>query len=478
MDFYNNIASVLSKKNINLVVGDMYDFMEIWKQYYRGSVNDFHYYTAQLANGTTCKCERLTMNMPKKSCEDIAKLSWTEKTRIELSNKKATKRLWEVLDSKENSFTVNFPNSLEKGYALGNEGYVEYKKDGKTIIDYIDGDLIVPYKYTNKYIQGLITISTFIIEEKKKKTFYTHITYHEYDGKEYTRYNELYKSAKENELGKEIDFKTMFPEVENPYIVETKTPHFQVFKPNIANNLDPKSPMGISFFANSLDRFKSIDTKYDSFMNEFDLGRKRILVDSTTLKAKAEPTADGNVRYVSYFDKNDKVYVAVNGMEGQPAKEIDFTLRANEHIESINADLNWLSSNLGLGANFYKFDGNTVSSKTIKEVMSENSEAFRTMKHHQIIIDDVIYDMVQAICELEGIKTNSITITHDDSMIEDKESEKLQARQEVAQGVRSKKNYLMNIRCLNEQEAEDEMKQIELERMSNEQAYGFENVEE
>ena len=42
-------------------------------------------------------------------------------------------------------------------------------------------------------------------------------------------------------------------------------------------------------FANSLDRFKAIDLKYDSFMNEFDLGRKRILVDSTTLKAKVEP---------------------------------------------------------------------------------------------------------------------------------------------------------------------------------------------
>ena len=113
MELYNNIAETLCKKNINLVVGNIYDFQQIWKSWYRGSVNDFHYYTERV-NGKDCKKERLTMNMPKKICEDISKLLWTEKTRIELSNKKATERLWEVLDSKENSFTVNFPIFLEK----------------------------------------------------------------------------------------------------------------------------------------------------------------------------------------------------------------------------------------------------------------------------------------------------------------------------------------------------------------------------
>ena len=125
-------------------------------------------------------------------------------------------------------------------------------------------------------------------------------------------------------------------------------------------------------------------------MNEFELGRKRILVDPTTLKAKVDTSNPDNIKYVQYFDKNDKVYVAVEGMEKQPAKEVDFSLRAQEHIDSINAELNWLSSNVGLGSNFYKFDGKTVSGKTIKEVMSENSEAFRTKVHHQIIVDDVI----------------------------------------------------------------------------------------
>lgn len=66
MELYNNISSVLSKKNnVNLAVGDVYDYMQIWKEWYAGDVASFHHYTARLANGKTTKLERLTMNMPK-----------------------------------------------------------------------------------------------------------------------------------------------------------------------------------------------------------------------------------------------------------------------------------------------------------------------------------------------------------------------------------------------------------------------------
>ena len=42
---------------------------------------------------------------------------------------------------------------------------VEYKKNDKAIIDYIDGDVILPYKYTNSYINGLITVSRSALQE-------------------------------------------------------------------------------------------------------------------------------------------------------------------------------------------------------------------------------------------------------------------------------------------------------------------------
>lgn len=145
----------------------MYDLMALCKEWYRGDVNDFHHYKIQMANGTTKSVERATMNMAKKSCEDYSKLLWTEKTKIELNTTENTKKLWSVLDSRKNDFTVNFPKSIEKAFALGNAALVQYKDNGETIIDYIDGDLIMPYKYTNSYIYGVITISKFIEKERR-----------------------------------------------------------------------------------------------------------------------------------------------------------------------------------------------------------------------------------------------------------------------------------------------------------------------
>lgn len=480
MDFYNDIANTLSKKNINVTVGTIYDLMAIWKSWYRGSVNDFHYYTERI-NGTNVECERLTMNMPKKLCEDIAKLLWTEKTRIDLSNKNATKRLWEVLDSKENSFTVNLPIFIEKAMlALGNGATVEYKDENNhTIIDYIDGDVILPYKYTNSYINGMISVSRFIEKRGNKKIYYTHLTYHEFTGNLYIKYNELYRSNVDSSLGKEIDFNTAFPNVKESEVIKTLNPHFQLWKPNLANNFDTGSPMGISIFANSIDRFKSLDVKYDSFYNEFILGKKRIIVNQSAMKGKMETDENGNPRFVQYFDKNDKVYQALNldsDEMKEPIKEVDFTLRQAEHIESINADLNWLTENVGLGSNYYKFDGS--GTKTATEVISENSQAFRTKEHYQTIINNNVYDLVKAVCELEGIKTNKITITPDDSIIEDKNAEITRAQSEVAQGLKSKKSYLMETKGMSEEEAEEELARIQKEKVSNQEAFGFTDIGE
>lgn len=480
MNLYNNIANVLSKSGIKLAVGSMYDYMEMWKEWYAGDVQDFHHYSARLADGKIVSLERLTMNMPKKICEDVAKLLWTEKTEIQLESKGNSKALWKVLDNKTNNFSKNFPVFLEKVLALGNGVLIEYKDNGNTTIDYVPGDLFIPYKYTNSYIYGIITISRFTEienpddEPKSKTTYFTHITYHEYEDGKYKTKHELYKSNADNELGKEVEdgiFSEYYPNLKKEDEIETDVPYFQVVSLNLANNLDMSSPLSVSLFANSIDRFKSIDTKYDSFMNEFKLGKKRILVDSSTLKAKATPDEKGNIQYVRYFDTEDQVYVAVEGMEKQPAKEIDFSLRTNEHITAINSELNWLSDNVGLGTEWYQFNGSGV--KTATEVISENSKAFRTREHLLTGINDVVIDLVKAVCKLEGIESKDITITPDDSIIVDKNTERTMDLMEVQQGLMSKETYLKKNKGLSEKQAKDELAKIDSEKMSNQELFGF-----
>ena len=433
--------------------------MAIWRQWYRGNVNDFHYYNVKLANGTTTEKERKTMNMPKKVCEDFSNLLWSEKVEIKLDSKKNTEKLWKVLDSKENAFSINFPQFLEKEYALGTMVTVEYKKNDKTIIDYIEGDVILPYKYTNSYINGLITVSRSTEGTGSKQRFYTLLTYHEYDNGLYMKTNELYVSKDENTLGKEISFTDKYNRVKESEIIETENPRFQVWKLPIANNFDTSSPLGISILANQIDKFKAIDTKYDSLDHEFSSGRRRILIDRKAVKKKAEGVDDNNnIIYKSYFDADDDVYVAIEGMEDQPIKDINFDLRTQQHIEGINADLKYLSAGLRLGNDFYSFDKDGL--KTATEVVSENSDTFRTKVQHQIPIYDSLYDLIACICEMEGIKYKEISITFDDSIIQDEEALINRGINLYNAGLISKEKFMTKYLHYEESEVKEEIQKI------------------
>ena len=471
MKLYKRIAEEMQKEGIFLNVSDVYKFQEEWLQWYKGYVPTFHKYKMKV-NGINKSFERKTLNLAKKFCEDMAKLLWTEKTTISLDNDEKTKALWNILDSKENSFTVNFGNFIERTLAIGTGVTVEYQDEtGKILIDYIDGNMVIPYKYTNSYISGLVTVSR--MNEGKK--WYSQLTIHEITDTKYIRRNKLYESENENDIGKEISLELKYPNVKEVEEIATTKSRFQVLKPNIVNNIDLQTPMGISLYANCIDMFKSADTKYDGLFNEFVLGRKRILVDKTAMKATTNVNEKGEVEHVQYFDENDIAYVAIAGMEEQPVKEIDFTLRTEAFIKAINTDIDYASSNMGLGANWLKFDGAGV--KTATEVISENSEAFRTKKHNDTIVTNLIYDLVAAICEMAGIETSEIKIETDDSIIEDKEAERVKAQSEVVQGLRSKTNYLTEIRGLTEQEAAEEMAQMQAEKQAA-MALEIDNMEE
>ena len=459
---YKELKTMLSKRSINIPAGNIYDQIEKWKSWYRGNVDDFHYYNVTLANGSVTECERLTMSMGKKIAEDFNKLIWSEKVQINLDDDDKTDMLWEILDSKENNFSIAFPDLLEKTFALGTGAMVEYLVDGEVKIDYIDADSILPFNYDNKNIKGFIALSQWTEGAGEDKKCYTLLTFHEYNNGFYTRKNELYKSSTETSLGKLVNFEDAFPNVPQEIVYETDEPHFQIITPNITNNFDLNSPMGISVFANSIDKLKSIDIKYDSFAKEYQLGKKRILVDKTAIKSSPRVNSEtGAVTNVSYFDSTDQTYVAINGMENQPIKEIDMKLRHKEHIEGINADLSWLGAGVGLGQEFYSFDGKRL--KTATEVISDKSDTYRTKVHHQIIIKEALYGLVKSIMFLIGMESEEINIVFDDSIIEDTNSEIERGMKLYGAGLISKEKFLTKYLGYTEAQVKEEFEKMKEE---------------
>lgn len=483
MTLYNDLKEQLHKNGIDIINEDYYQLIDEWKSWFQGNVDDFHFYNIKIADGTEVKCEKKTMNMAKKGSNDMQKLLWSNKCNIKLGSDEKTKKLWDVLDSKQNNFTIMFPQIIELACGLGTAAMTEYKDSlGRTRIEYInDPSVIIPYAYDNFNITGFIVFDHWQEIEKNKPVYYTHLTYHEFKLEKnendelkqvYRKYNELYKSKDKSQLGKEINFSEKFPEVEQLLQYDTDTPHFQIIKPPLANNLDINSPMGISIFANSIDKLKAIDNKYDSFDKEFVDGRRRILVDKTALKGTPQVNEDGSISQQLYFDKNDRTYVAMNGMKDQPVKDISFDLRYQEHIDSINAELNWFSGDLGFGEDWYKFDGQGRATAT--EIISQNDDAFRTKQTFEVVLKDVIIDLVKAVCYLENIdiKENEIQIDFDYSRFENQTATQQRLEREVNMGITSKVEYREKVYGEEEEVARKKIEEIKQDNPQYKDMFG------
>lgn len=180
--------------------------------------------------------------------------------------------------------------------------------------------------------------------------------------------------------------------------------------------------------------------EYDSYANEFNLGRKRIFVAPEMLS-----DIDGNPA----FDENDTVFYQLpedTEMGNNPIYEVNMELRAEEHSKAINDDLNFLSFKCGFGTERYRFDRGSVTTAT--QVISDNSDMYRSLKKHEIILESVIKDLIRIIIRLgvvlriPGLSEDvEITIDFDDSIIEDKASERKQDMQDVSMGVMRHEEY-------------------------------------
>lgn len=220
-------------------------------------------------------------------------------------------------------------------------------------------------------------------------------------------------------------------------------PQFIIDRLAIANNVsdDKDCPLGIPIFANAIDVLEKIDIEYDSYANEFLLGRKRLLVAPEMMQDE-----HGNL----VFDPSDGVFYCLPEDfqlgEHKAIQEIDMTIRAEQHEKAINQDLEILSLKCGFGSQYYRFDRSSMATAT--QVISENSDLYRTIRKHEIPLAKVIKDLVAAIIRLgvascvPGLNASAeITIGFDDSIIEDKATERKQDREDVAMGVMGRAEY-------------------------------------
>lgn len=416
----------LKQQGYNTIDESYRAYITRWGQWYKGRVPSIHNYIQFNGAQRLRRC-RKTLGMAKRICEDWANLLLNEKVQITASDDVANDII--AKDLERNHFSIYGNQLIEKAFAFGTGAFVEYYDEGN-IIDYITAQNIYPLTWDN----GDITECAFASERKDGDDKYIYLNIHRLEGGLYVIENHLLKVGKSKSSLTEVSL----PEgLEPVFNTGSSVPRFQIIYPNIANNIDLDSPLGVSVYANALDQLETCDVIYDSFYNEFNLGRKRIMIPMSMARIMLQN--DGET--IPVFDENDLCFYAYQTDDkSQRIEEMNGELRTAAHIDALSEAVNMTAYKCGLGEHKYKFNGSGV--KTATEVVSEDSEMFRSVRKHEAVIASAITGLYKALADMNGLSTEfDVHIDFDDSIIEDTDAERTRDRQDVLDGIMSKAEY-------------------------------------
>ena len=439
------------------------DLTKKWLQWYKGNVDEFHIYEEY--NGVNkVSCKRKSLNMAKKVCEDWANLLMNEKTDVVAKDTKEQEELWKLLNSVK--FWVKGNVGVEKTFALGAGAFVSsFDNKLKPRLQFVNKTKIYPITVDQDEIIECAFVNVnsrnVIIQLHIKGNIINEQYIPDDDGNYIVRTIVFEKQKETDDLGKLISDESVD--------TGSNIKWFQIIQPNIANNVDLSSPLGISIFANAIDTLQGVDLAYDGFCEEMRIGKAKVFIDKklTRYDEKGEKIL---------FDVNQTgfYYIGDGNQEKQPLTIYNPALRTDGYFNGINNALNLLSSKVGFGSNHYRFDNGGISTAT--QVISENSDMFRALKKHEILLQEAIIGVCKALMYINNNFTNNtykfdlngnLEVKFDDSIIEDKEAQKMSDRQDVNMNIMSKIQYRMKWYNEDEETAKKEIEKIKEENATN-----------
>lgn len=444
------VIEYLKRQNVKVIEEDIETKLETWRDWYKGKVETFHNYKVYQGK-KKINLDRKSLGMAARAAQRWADLLLNEKVEINVNDEYTEERLHQLLQSV--NFYVRGNNLIEAAFAIGGGFFIQYWDGEKTAQKYVMQDYFYPITYDSGRLTEAAFSSSKHIDGKKYVYLETHLLN---ENKEYVIDNTLLKS----EGGELQEVDESFYEQHQiipKWETHSKSPLFQQVRPNVANRDSFNSPYGQSIYCGAIDILKVIDTIYDSYYKEFLLGKKRIFAKDGVANINFDKTTGETIEV---FDPNDEVFYRLPGDENDPPiTESNPALRVAEHDTGLQTQLDCFSQAVGFGGNGFKWDAGAVSTAT--QIISENSEMFRTLKKHETLIRDAIINMAKGLLYIEAtfggdkaLKLEAeITVNFDDSIIEDTAEQKRQAMLEFNAGLIDDIEYYMTVYKMTEDQA-------------------------
>lgn len=480
----------------------------IWKMLYRGLYRPWHIINAPTIANQKATRELYRLHAAKAVTAELASLVWGEEcdVNVTMDGRESTDENPDPLGAfvnhvlTENAFSEKMQELVEQALALGGSAIKVWREarhdaDGNEIPDtgrvrlgYCMADQFIPLAWDN----ARVTDGVFISRVAKGGYYYTRLEWHKWDGTTYVVTNELYRSemqkggvpgSDQDILGVRWPLADIYPYLDERTEIPVEDSLFSYFRAPVANNLDDNSPLGVSIYGNALETLHALDICYDSFVREFRLGKKRIIVPARAVRTIVDPQTGALRRY---FDATDETYEALASDDPNDLKITDNSveIRVEEHVAALNAFLSILCLQVGFSASTFSFDQHS-GVKTATEVVSENSKTYKTIKTVQNQIRPAIEHMVRNIIDIailydmdfEGQKIAAlaaggyhVNVVFDDGVTQDRQTNINEGVMLVGAGLLSKYTFMTDKKYgqgLTPEQAEAELERIRSEGTGN-----------
>ena len=463
--------------------------IRLWHCLYRGAYEPWHTVAAPTIVNPNGRRQLYRLNAARAICAELAGLVWGEEAQIRVGAPGG-----EELDGfvqvvlRRNAFHGRMQGLVEQILALGGGAvkvWAEPGDAGETVIrlGYAAADQFVPLSWDDARVRE----GVFISRREWRGRTYTRLEWHRRRGGMYVIENELYSAAEQIGTGAQTDalgtrrpLAELYPGLQERTAIRTGDSLFSYIRTPMANNLDAACPLGMSLYGNALETLHALDICYDSFVSEFRLGRKRIIVPARCVRMVADPQTGAMRRY---FDATDEVYAAfaADDAEGMKISDNSVQLRVEEHVAALNAFLAALCLQTGFSPSAFSFDPKG-GIRTATEVVSENSRTFKTVRTVQNQLAGALEHIVRNIIDvaaLYGMTWNGrsvaslaadgyeVKITFDDGVTQDRQTNLKEGVMLAGAGLLSRLTVLTDKRYgigMTEAEA-----RAELERVKSEQ---------
>lgn len=278
-------------------------------------------------------------------------------------------------------------------------------------------DIVTPDRFEITELDGNHNITGIVFQDdyQEGKEHYTKLEYHRFfnakvrmtDEEKYTDKtfysisNRAFVSENSGELGKPVDLTMTKWSALQPDVHITKKSGDQIdsmlfglFRMPSTNDVDPKSPLGLSAFADAIEELKDLDIAYSRNAEEIFDSRRLVMVDDRLVQKPAYRDEKGVT--VRPKVKLPKFFRAMSGMDAEETyHEVNPQLNTDVRKSGINQQLSLTGVKCGFSNGYFVIDEKT-GMITATQVESDDRRTIQLIKDVRDAMQDCLDDLFYA----------------------------------------------------------------------------------